>query len=388
MKKNIIIDLIFLLIFFTSLILPTTHISQEKIAKTENRFLANYVPLYNTKSKTFNLNYGADFENWLKDRFWDRQRLTVSDKKLNYSLAWRYVKFGELVLDKKKKIMYEPLIADRTNTDNEKKIINGLKAFNKFCAKNHIKFYPVIMPRKESVYPPDLVINNKNKEIKESVRYVSNQSGVKIIFTLDEILAQKAKIPYMLYHKTDHHATMDGAYIGYKTLMKELKKDFPQIKIIPLEDFDYSENKKVNTDGGKSYKNGVTCSLSGIPELFCENFLDINYRYVKYKNADKLQIKEKYNEKIIKKDYFYPQGADLRVMIFGDSFTPNLLKFLPFSFKNTRYIRLNGPKAIKREEQFRILKYYKNEILEFKPDIIITYHFYSTYQKLRDIATP
>lgn len=388
MKKNILIDTIFLLIFFVSLILPITRISQEKVAKNEKRFLNTYVPLYDSVQKKINFNYGIDFENYLKDRFWGRAELVKTNKMLKYHLSRRYVKFGELVLDKKKKIMYEHLIAGRTNKNNESYIINGLKAFNEFCTKNNIKFYPVIMPRKESVYPPDLVINNKNKEIKESVRYVSNQSGVKIIFTLDEILAQKAKIPYMLYHKTDHHATMDGAYIGYKTLMKVLKKDFPQIKIIPPEDFDYSENKKVNTDGGKNYKNGETCFLSGIPELCCENFLDINYRYVKYKNADKLQIKGTYNEKIIRGDYFYPQGADLRVMIFGDSFTPNLLKFLPFSFKNIRYIRLNGPKAIKREERFRILKYYETEILEFRPDIIITYHFYSTYPKLRDIATP
>lgn len=387
MKKNIIIDLIFLLIFFTSLILPTTHISQEKVAKNENRFLNTYVPLYDSAQKKINFNYGIDFENYLKDRFWGRQRLTVSDKKLNYSLAWRYAKFGELVLDKKKKFMYEHLIADRTNTDNEKKIINGLKAFNKFCAKNHIKFYPVIMPRKESVYPPDLVINNKNEEIKESVRYVSNQSGVKIIFTLDEILAQKAKIPYMLYHKTDHHATMDGAYIGYKTLMKELKKDFPQIEIAKPSDFTYFEDKRVCAEQNRTFSQGYTCKLVSIPKNICRQFLNINYRYFQHIHINNLQKIKTEEDQLLKYDFYYPNGADLKVMVFGDSFTANLMEYLPYSFKNTSLIRLNGPRGIKKENQYKILKYYEQEILKFKPDILITYTFYSDYAKLRDLAS-
>ena len=62
------------------------------------------------------------------------------------------------------------------------------------------------------------------------------------------------------------------------------------------------------------------------------------------------------------------------------------MEFLPQSFRNIRFIRLNGPKDIKREEQLKILKYYKNEIYEFKPDILIILSFYSNFGQLRMIA--
>ena len=372
--------------FFISLVPPTAHITKEKIATSEQRYLSKYVPLFDAKNRQFNLNYGNDLENYLKDRFWGRMNAIHFEKLISYYSSSRYVKFGEITIDKQKKIIYDHLIAGKPNAGSQRQITEGLKAFNEYCKKNHIKFYPAIMPRKESIYIPDLVTKDKNDELREVMNYVSEQSGTKIIFPLDNLLKAKEKSPYLLYHKTDHHATIDGAYIGYNVLISEIKKDFPEIKSVTPSDLNYSFNRKVNNEGGLGFRNGVTCSSAGIPDSLCEQFLDVDFRYAKHKNVDNLHITETRTDDIIKKDYFYSDGADLKVMVFGDSYTPNLLEFLPYSFKKVRYIRVNGPRKIERSERMKLLKYYKNEIQDFQPDILIFCLFYSEFGRLKDVA--
>lgn len=63
------------------------------------------------------------------------------------------------------------------------------------------------------------------------------------------------------------------------------------------------------------------------------------------------------------------------MLIFGDSSCENLLKILPYSFTYTDFIRLNDPKNIipATGERYKVLKYYEEEITDFKPDIIILY---------------
>ncbi len=66
-------------------------------------------------------------------------------------------------------------------------------------------------------------------------------------------------------------------------------------------------------------------------------------------------------------DYFYPDGANLRTVFIGTSFAPNFIRFIPYTFKNTRYIRIYTSK----KETFKILKNNKEQILEYKPQILI-----------------
>ena len=48
-----------------------------------------------------------------------------------------------------------------------------------------------------------------------------------------------------------------------------------------------------------------------------------------------------------------------------------LIRFLPYSFKELKHIRLNGPRALHGSERYKVMKYYKKEILNYKPDILI-----------------
>lgn len=48
----------------------------------------------------------------------------------------------------------------------------------------------------------------------------------------------------------------------------------------------------------------------------------------------------------------------------------NLLQFLPYSAKEVKYLRLNNSQ-LPNKELYKFMKYYKKELLEFKPDIVI-----------------
>ncbi len=385
MKKNIFFKFVFLFIFLISLILPILRINQSDISKKENRTLSLYKPLYDSKEKTFNFDYGKDLESWLKDRFFARNLLIRWDKYINYYLSFKYPRLGTVIIDKEKKFLYEHAMAEVYNQKSVQRIIENLNLFDEYCQQRNTKFYTVIIPRKEMIYQPDFVKHDKNDEIKKMVSRISTKSKTKLIFPLDEMIAQKE--PTLLYHKTDHHSTMDGTFLGYNAFMEELKKDFPEIKIFSKSDFSITENNRVCTEGKNKYTLGATCNLSGLSDEVCDTFLDEKYRYYKHKDVQNLKIEELRTDKLVKYTYRYPKGGKLKMMIFGDSFVPNLMEILPYSFQETVYIRLNGPKGISKADQLKIYKYYKNEIEKFNPDIIVIYVFYSHLGKFRDLMS-
>jgi hypothetical protein len=49
----------------------------------------------------------------------------------------------------------------------------------------------------------------------------------------------------------------------------------------------------------------------------------------------------------------------------------DLSEILPYSFKNTYRLRNNNVTDVPTDEEFKIVKYYKNKILNYNPDILI-----------------
>ena len=82
-----------------------------------------------------------------------------------------------------------------------------------------------------------------------------------------------------------------------------------------------------------------------------------------------------------RKQFYYSDGADNRVILMGNSMGENLLEFLPYSFKNLKRIRTNWGERNQNLE-LQMVKYEK-EILDFKPDILI-FVFHSSYVNLMD----
>lgn len=394
MKLTVFINfakIVFLVGIFTILIFPLTNINKETISTKENRSLASYSNLYDKKKKVFNLNYGKDFENWLKDRFAGRIHFINVYKDLKYFLSYRFVSINKTILDKDENSIYEDIPIHFYTQDQLDAIYKQLKIFNKYCQKSNIKLYVVAIPQKEMVYNPPLMRHDENTKIKKDISYIKNKSHTNFIFPIDDLIKAKKESNYKLYHKTDPHSTLDGTFIAYKRLMNEIQKDFPNVKPLKYSDFNYSFDKRVKADDNRRFNVGTSCKImAGLSDSKCKSYLDTKYRYFQFKNYNELDAEYIIYNKLNMSKYYYPKGRDLKVLVFGDSFSENLMDILPFSFKHVVKIRLNkGIKGISdHNERFKILKYYENEILNIQPDIIIIYigYNYKTFGMLKNLT--
>lgn len=366
-KEKSKIEICFILTFFILLFLPISNINSDYRSEQEKRLLAESPTLIINKTK-INYNFGKDFEKWFNDRFWDRYAVIRINRAIKYYIGLRYVKIQKtFFIDKKTGILHTRLYYPTFRKNDLDKIFMSIRYLNEFCTKNNIKLYTIIVPDKEAIYSP--IRQNKNPELTE---YINKNSDLKIIIPIQE-LYENSKKEYM-YYKTDHHWTNAGAFIGYKKIINEIKKDYPDIKPLRYEDFDISKSPKVNTTYGE------TCENFLLPINICEKSLDVEYKYFEHKNSEELKI-QKGN---IYHIYSYDKGADYRIITIGTSMLYTLDEFIPYNFKNVKEIRLNN--LINHpDEKFRIIKFYKETILNYKPDIIILCVGYNNLLKLPQI---
>ena len=54
----------------------------------------------------------------------------------------------------------------------------------------------------------------------------------------------------------------------------------------------------------------------------------------------------------------------------GNSQNENLLQYLPYSFKTMQFLRMNRGQQPAKDE-YKFMKLYKNDLITFKPDIVV-----------------
>jgi len=373
-KNNSRIEIIFLLIFFVLTILPSTHVSKETLSTNENRTLAIYKPLI--KDNKLNTKYGKDFEEFFNDRFFLRNNYISFNYKIKSIFSSSYIETEKYVYYKKNNVVFSKVHIPKKTTFKKgliNKTCDAINELNDFCKTNNIKLYVLIVPYNQYIYqdmakpfdnPEELKILNQN------INTLISKSDAKIIYPFEE-LKEGSKTDWV-YFKTDHHWTDLGAFIGYNSLMDEINKDFPYVNRVKKSDFNIKYNNLVRSDYGRNFHVGTQLS-KGFPYLIenKESILDVKYKYLYHKNIKYLTEKFINNEYKKSRETYYPYGSNYKVLEMGTSMNENLLQFISYTFKNVRYLRLNNVKNRKKSEEFKLMKYYKNEILEYKPDIMI-----------------
>lgn len=361
------IDIVFLTVFFILLFLPMLHISDAEKSEQENRMLAKYTPLIDYRGGC-NLKYGKNFDAWFSDRFWGRDELvkvyykikkinkyiiTAKASKLKNDWYFNDNELSTLTISEKQKVQYK----------------KNIQYLLQFCKENNIKCYMEIVPAK-IYYAKDGLINNKLKEYNDTlpqfIKYIKETLNFEIIYPLDE-LKEADKSDYV-YFKTDHHWTDWGAYIGYQALLKQLKKDFPDIYEAKEGDFDISYSKKVRAEADRKYWQGYTCNLLHQNQ---DCSLNIDYKYYDGKNKHINAIS--YGE-------FHNSDGKYKALLIGNSFTENFKPFLVYSFKDIKRFRCNTASY----DDLKLSRW-KKEILEFKPDVLILLFQEIYTDKLRTI---
>lgn len=357
------IDIVFLCIFFVMLFIPMSHINQAEKSKTENRMLAKWKPLIN-QDGSINCEFGKNYETWFNDRFSLRGLFIGASKEIRPYSANN----PKGIIDKKTKSLYGNYEFRKIPEKEINKAFEELIKLEQFLSKNNIKLYVLIVPNKVYIYPSN--IQKYSTDYYEEVIAQKEKSNLNIIYPLKE-LKDVSKTDYVFF-KTDHHWTDPGAYVGYKEAMKLIQKDFSNVNISEIEDYSVHFNSKVRAEDDRLFTSGCSCKYLNLPLGFCNKFLTNNYKYFTHKDFSNLKTKTVNTSKNWSKDFYYSsQKNNLKVLMMGTSMMENLSEFIPYSFKHTRKMRLNGTLDIKPGEDFKIMKYYKQQILDYKPDIFI-----------------
>ena len=386
-NKSKIIDMIFLAIFFSSLIIPVLYISNNKTIETENRTLATYKPFFLANNQ-INYNFTHNFDDWIKDQFYLRNEFIYAYK--------RYIKgMNDIIIDdnhtynKKNKMMFQSYDGFNFKLDTEL-YISVMKYFNqlyKFCKKNNIKLYILIAPTTDEIlydklYPYKL--KKYTQEHYEFMKRIQKYSKAPVIYPYEEFF--KKCVGMECFYKTDYHWTEYGAYIGYEALIKRIQQDYPNVKIVPKEEFYTFKSNKVRSNFDRNfYRGNIFYNIFPYYKNEMDKILDTYYLHFQNKNKNILQ-QEIYDIPFKKqKIFYYPKGADLRVVEIGTSANESLVEFIPYTFKNVKYIRINEVQQVVEEEEFKIIKNQGKEILDFKPDIMIFCLLSGNFQQIQEL---
>lgn len=359
------IDAFFIVLLILFLFIPMSYISNVEKSEQENRVLANK-PTIIVDNK-INEKYGTQFDAWFNDRFNGRNLLINIYKTLAYQLNGVYQNDKALFIKNTDWMFLKRNYGYKKDING---IVKNLKELDSFCKQHNMKLYILIVPEKEMIYSnileQDYGINHKdvddfNKYIYEVQNTFSNNI---IIYPYQELM--DAKETDYVFFKQSHHWTDWGAYNGYKVLANRIKKDFKDFMLVSLDDYDKSFSNKIRDDWGREYGIGQTSKMLNLQNN-ANKLLKTQYSY--YDNKDKTIIKEtrsKYTKVFENND----KKAKYKVFLTGNSQNEDLLQFLPYSVKSLKYLRLNKGQQ-SDSNQWKFMKYYKQELLDYKPDILI-----------------
>lgn len=372
-------DALLLVAFFSGVFVPLIFVSDEVASQRENRTLAVRPELKEFLKE--NSNTGGGYEKWFSDHMGGRVALL----KLHDMIR---AKLQKVIQTKTASAFYieeNGWLFDFTPSRPPsliQSVTRTLKTFDNFCKANKIKLFLLEVPRKEVIYS-DFYYgtgntkrgNDRLETIHQNIRTEARENGLQLVCPLHQLLDGREE-DYVFF-KTTQHWTDWGAYIGYRELMKEIKKDFPDMPVVSLDDYRRSRNQLVRDGWYRHYEFGRLYRLFNFSDAPHNSAV---YNYYDHKNSDKMVVKVgKYT-----KDYTYPEGK-YKIMLIGTSQCDNLTQFLPYSAAQTKYIRVNNGQ-VKMADEMKILKLYKKDILNFKPDILILCFFSWNYPQMPKIC--
>lgn len=135
-----------------------------------------------------------------------------------------------------------------------------------------IEFVLMIPSNKEEIYSDNLpdYIRKRGEQTRaeQVISYLREETGIRIVYPKEDLLAYKDQ--YDLYWHYDTHWNYLGAYIGAKSLLRELGIQIPQVEELTITPNDFSGYDLANMMNLRDYyKNNkpaeVSYDVSGYP---------------------------------------------------------------------------------------------------------------------------
>lgn len=355
---NKISKIVFILLFFTMLIVPliTTNLKKNTISTAENRTLVSMPLLYN-EDGTKNLNFNNDFEAWINDNIGFRSNMIITNAKIQYYLFDVLANNSDQYLGPNGEINYATpaILADYQHMNLYSKehlntIADSYQYISDYLEAQGKQFYYYQCWDKHSIYPeyfPDTVIQyGKVSKTDEIVSILTEKTSVNVISPKRKLIDNKDN--YNTYSKCGDatHWTQRGAYIGYLELMDAINLNNKNEYYI-LKERDYNITV---TDQGTTLFGGIH------KEDMLENF-EIKEPKAVLTNEKLSLYKEDQRHRFFTN---HNVNNNTRVLVIGDSyFNSFILDDIAESFYETLIIWGDYSQEI------------GNIIEEYNPDIII-----------------
>ena len=360
---------LFLTAFSICCSIPMIYISNAVRSARESRMLTVKPEMKEVFEK--GSDYGRKYEQWFNDHMGGRVSLTLLHDSIRNKLS-RIPRAKRAIYIKEKGMEFHTPFVPRLDTKYLPSIENNLILLNQFCQQNQIKFYVLEVPQKEAIYKELLSIEygfdekefTRVSQAQETIRNEARKHHIPYIYPYNAL--RRAAEQDFVFYQWSHHWTDWGGFMGYRELMKEIGRDFPDMPVVSLRDYTETRNCFLRDEFHDNYRlpghQLRTYFNYGVMGDLRKRAL---YNHYDHKNADKMTV----SVGQFTKDFSYPGGKH-KIMLIGTSQNETLNHFLPYSAAQLKYVRLNL-RPIEGVEQFKILKWYKKDILTFKPDILI-----------------
>jgi len=245
----------FTVLFMAMLVLPLvfTDLSSDRVSTEENRMLAERPHISDIKSHPGT--FIRVFDVWFKDSTGFRKQLISLYKKTDDIFGQSFYLDGtSIVLIGKEGHHFHthynqllPIYQGKRWLDDTQlsELSNKLNKINKYLSERNISFVVMLCANKESVYPefyPDFVIKGlEPTSLDVVVEYISAHTNIDFFCIKERFLQEKRN--YLLFPKTGNiwelcHYNETGSFIAYNELMKHIKRYFPNLEPLTLDDVD------------------------------------------------------------------------------------------------------------------------------------------------------
>ena len=241
MKKNIIIyQFITVIAFLVLILLPLfqdiTNVFTLQKLEGENRAIAEKPKIDYRNLDT----YPTQFSSFYNDNFPFRALFF----KFDYRILFKKSPIEQVIIGRNKWLFSgtkEAQVYQKLNSFSEKemsKIIQELIERKKKYDEMGIKFYIAVAPTTFEIYPEHLprYFVRAVKTTTDRFCELLENTDIPFIYLKDELLKNKAV--GQLYRSNDNHWNELGAYFAYRSIVDIMQKDFPQIPVYPLSDFE------------------------------------------------------------------------------------------------------------------------------------------------------
>lgn len=211
-----------------------------------------------------------------------------------------------------------------------------LATLNELCESQGKTLQISVYPNKDQVYPEFTGLEDigyQNKRTYKWVKYIQDNTNVKIIYPIEELMAMK---PYFdVYGKYDTHWNVAGGFIGYQATLESL--GLPTTSILDCPAFEYSGGNRLASDHYFAQLKGDMLGMGGW-SINNEDYPSHVTHYIKYRSEVDFTFVDGTDNKNGSSDIRHTVAEnatfDKNLVMLGDSFRVMQLAYIEKDFSD------------------------------------------------------